>query len=113
VCCVNINGKKKALKGGPYSKYATQSDELFAFLLKFYKTIPPGSIRGTTPKKKKLAGERMEAAVEFFDNTMKEMKMMKLTKEYKIKFLDFELKTYIGSKTGGFCNNDDSTMGAT
>jgi len=37
---------------------------------------------------------------------------MKLTKEHKIKFLDIELKTYIGSKAGGFCNNDDSTMDA-
>jgi len=54
----------------------------------------------------------MQAAIEFFDNTMKEMKMMKLNKEHKTKILDIKLKTFIGSKTGGFCDNYDSTTDA-
>jgi len=78
VGCVSINWKEKAIKGGHYSNFATQSDESFAFLLKLYRKIIPGGIRDTTPKKEKLVGARMEAAIEFFDNTMKEMKMMKL-----------------------------------
>jgi len=57
------------------------------FFLEFYKRVPLGGIKGSSPKTDKLVGAQMEAAIQQFDGPMEELNKMKMTKEQKSKSL--------------------------
>ncbi len=105
VGCISLTWKKKASKGGEYSKLTTTSDEAFAlFLIKYYDRLPKKD-----SKKQKLSGTKMDEAMEYFCETLAEIKGVKSGNKERILQLDKEIQNYI-TCTKGQHDNDKSTQ---
>jgi len=83
--------KEKSLKGGIFSKVVTTSDEPFAFfIMRDYDRLPTKE----DSKKDKLAGDRLENVMQFFDGMMKEIKLMNMEHSEWIPHLDDDIWDY-------------------
>jgi hypothetical protein len=112
VGCVNLQWKEKSLKNGTYLKIGTTSDKAFAlFMMRDYAKIP----KKEDEKKKKLVGARLESAMDFFNQMMRELKELKTDKIARIDELDLDICNYIrkqvaARKKGKKDGDDESTL---